>query len=201
MAVTVDREPLAVNDLGLLTVGQVLSHLQRDNRLVVQLLIDGEEPAPAELGRVRQTILDGHTLYIETADPRGLALEVLDEVARQIEESEPLKAEAAELLQKNLANRAMEKLSGCLRVWQDAGQSIEKTAELLRIDLRTLQVDEQPLERLLSRVSDQLRQIKSALEQRDFVSLSDLLLYEMADSSQQWLSAVAAMRELISSLR
>jgi hypothetical protein len=201
VAVTVDHEPLAVKDLGLETVGQVFSHLQKDNRLVVQVLIDGEEPAPGELGRARQTILDGHTVFIETADPRALALEVLAEVTAQIEQSETFKAEAADLLQKNQSNRAMEKLSTCLRVWQNAGQSIEKTGELLRIDLSAVSVNDQPLAQLMGQVSEQLRQIKTALEQRDFVSLSDVLLYEMTDTSSQWLAAIAAMRDLISSLR
>ena len=41
MAVTVDRNPLAAEEMGMTTVGQVLTHLQRDNRLVVQLLIGG----------------------------------------------------------------------------------------------------------------------------------------------------------------
>ena len=38
MSVTVDHETLQVDQLGLRTIGQVLSHLQRDNRLVVNLL-------------------------------------------------------------------------------------------------------------------------------------------------------------------
>ena len=44
MSVTVDHEDLAVDAIGLTTVGQVLSHLQRDNKLVVNLLIDGSRP-------------------------------------------------------------------------------------------------------------------------------------------------------------
>ena len=40
MSVMVDHERLEVEALGLRTVGQVLSHLQKDNRLVVNLLID-----------------------------------------------------------------------------------------------------------------------------------------------------------------
>jgi len=44
MSVTIDREPLAVRELGLQTVGQVLAHVAKDNRLVVQVLIDGQEP-------------------------------------------------------------------------------------------------------------------------------------------------------------
>jgi hypothetical protein len=44
MSVTVDHQPLATETLGLKTVGQVLAHLQRQDRLVVHVLIDGQEP-------------------------------------------------------------------------------------------------------------------------------------------------------------
>jgi hypothetical protein len=63
MSVTVDHEPLAVSELNLQTVGQVFTHLQRENRLVVQVLLDGETPKAHELGLLRQTRLNGHTLF------------------------------------------------------------------------------------------------------------------------------------------
>ena len=46
MSVTVDQRPLPVEELGLNTVGEVLTHLQKSGggRLVVHVLIDGQEP-------------------------------------------------------------------------------------------------------------------------------------------------------------
>jgi hypothetical protein len=41
-------------------------------------------------------------------------------------------------------------------------------------------------------------QIKSFLEQRDFVSLGDTLLYETSDTTQSWLACMDAVRQLIS---
>lgn len=201
MSVTVDHEPLAVKELGFSTVGQVLSHLQKDNRLVVQVLIDGQQPFFDEVCRLRQTALEGHTIYIETADPRTLAMQVLEEIAAQIEQADPARTEAAELLQKNQTAKALEKLGGCIRVWQDARDAVVKTADLLRINLTSIATDGRPLAQLIEDFSTQLRQIKSALEQRDYVSLGDVLLYEMEQSSQQWIAAIAAMRELIESIR
>lgn len=70
MSVTVDHESLAAESLGLTTIGHVLSHLQRDNRLVINLLIDGQKPDLGRLGQIRAAPLDGHTLFIETAEPQ-----------------------------------------------------------------------------------------------------------------------------------
>jgi len=194
VAVCVDHESLAVRELGLRTVGEVLSHLQKTKRLVVQVVLDGQEPAVEELGAVRQTSLEGHSLYVETADPRELAVQVLEEVAGQIEQAGPMKAEAAELLQRNQPGRALEKLGVCLRAWHNAQESIVKTAELLRLDPAEISVEGRPLAEMLDEFAGKLRQIKSALEQRDFVLLSDVLLYETAEAQGQWQAAVSAMR-------
>src|SRR5437762_10167804 len=84
MSVTIDREPLAVRELGLSTLGQVLAHVSREDRLVVQVLIDGQEPDIEQFGTVRATPIDGRTIFIETANSAELAISVLDEVVDQL---------------------------------------------------------------------------------------------------------------------
>jgi hypothetical protein len=198
MSVTVDHERLEVEALGLRTVGQVLSHLQRDNRLVVNLLIDGREPDFARLPQVRQSPLNGHTLFIETAEPKEMALEVIDEVESQLREADRLKGEAVELLQRSGgAVKAMEKLSGCFSTWHSAQESVVKVARLLRIDLDAVRVADQSLSALIAEFSGQLRQVRQALESRDFVTLADVLAYEMTQTSTQWRDALGAVRHVI----
>ena len=110
MSVTVDDQPMQAEKLGLSTVGQLLAHLQGQNRLVVHVLIDGHEPDFDRLAQVRQSPLSGHTVYIETAEPRQMALDVLDQVEKQLDESDRLRRDAVELLQTNQSVKAMEKL-------------------------------------------------------------------------------------------
>jgi hypothetical protein len=197
MPVTVDHQPLPAETLGLTTVGQVLSHLQRQDRLVVSVLIDGKEPDLNQLGIVRQSTINGHTLFIETAEPREMAMDVLDEVEDQLDEADRLKGSAVELLQANQLSKAMEKLGGCLRTWQHAEESIGKIARLLRIDLSRVVVDGTPFSTVLSSFEDQLRSIKTTLENRDYVSLCDTLTYETTETSQQWRSAIQSIRSII----
>jgi len=200
MPVTVDQQPLAAEELGLNTVGQVLTHLQKDCRIVVHVLIDGEEPDLRHLTAAKQTPLSGHTLYIETADPRQLALEALDEIESQLDEAERLKADAVDLLQQNQTVRAMEKLGACFTTWQNAQDALSKTAELLRIDLSRVQIDGSPLTQLFEEIAQRLRDIRAALERRDFVWLGDVLQYETNQTTAQWRSALDAMRQTIASL-
>jgi hypothetical protein len=197
MSIMVDHEPLAADVLGLRTVGQVLSHVQRDNRLVVQLLIDGREPDLDQMTRVRQAMLTGHTLYIETAEPQEMALEVLGEVESQLAEVDRLKSDACELLQQGNPGKAMEKLSGCFSIWHAAQEAVLKVAQLLRVDLSALRVSDVSLAEMAAAFGDRLRDIRSALENRDFVMLADTLEFEMTETSAQWRAAVESLRSVI----
>ena len=199
MPVTVDHEPLAVEKLGLGTVGEVLAHLQKDHRLVVQVLIDGHEPQSNGC-RWRDTLLAGHELYVETANPRELVSDVLDGVLVELIEAERLKCEAAELLGNNQAAKAMQQLGGCIRIWQHAEESIAKTAELLRVNLKGVDVQGRSAEDVLAGFAGQLRAIKSALEQRDFVALCDVLLYETSHTTSDLHACIDALRGIVESL-
>src|SRR5688500_8174504 len=97
MSVMVDRQPLPAERLGLKTVGQVLKHLQRVNRLVVNVLIDGKRPQLGRLHSLKRTPIANHTVFIETADPRKMASDVLDEVEAQLTEADRIKNESAKL--------------------------------------------------------------------------------------------------------
>jgi len=197
MPVTVDDLPLQVDELGLCTVGQVLSHVSRENRLVVQVLIDGHEPDLSRLSSIKLSPIAGKTIFIETAEPRRMAADVLAEVESHLNDADHLKTEAADLIQSGNQCKAMEKLSGCFTIWQHAQESILKTAQLLRLDLSALRVGERSLTEQLGDFQDQLRQIKSSLENRDFVSLSDMLKYETTETSNQWRAAIQALRGVV----
>ncbi len=197
MSVTVDRKPLHAENLGLKTLGQVLAHLQKDNRLIVHLLIDGKEPDRQHLRKARQSPVNGHTVFIETADPRQMAIAVLDQVAAQLDEADRLKTEAAELLQRKQNAPAMEKLSGCLTTWQHAQESVLKTARLLRLDLSLIRVAGHAVADELQKFTVQLKRIRRALERREFVTLEEILLHETAETSGSWRSAIDAIKKTI----
>jgi len=201
MSVTVDRQPLPAAEMGLETLGQLIAHLQKDNRLVVHVLVDGEEPDLSQMGSVRKIPLSQHTLFVETADPTQLAIQALTEVEAQLGEADRLRCEASDLIVQNQNQKAMEKLSGCFSTWQHAQESVLKTAQLLRLDLATVRADGQPLTYMVSEFAEQLRQIKGALENRDFVQLNDILTYEAPQTTNRWRGAVASLRTAIGQLQ
>jgi len=197
MSVMVDHQLLQAEQLGMQTVGQVLTHVQRDNRLVVNLLIDGQEPDLDHLGIVKRKRLSDHTIFIETAEPRRVALDALREVEDQLYEGDRLTSAAVDMLQANQIENAMKKLSGCFSTWQHFQESVLKTAQLLRLNLETVTVEDRSLAEVVHDFRDQLKSVKQALEARDYVSLCDVLTYEMPQATERWRTALETMREII----
>lgn len=194
MPVTVDDRPLQTEPLGLNTVGELLAHLQRDNRLVVHMLIDGSEPDLAHLRTLQRRPLAGHTLFVETSDRADMAQEALGAVEIQLGEGQRLTNAAVEFLRTNNVPRALEKLSGCFGIWHNAQDSVQKVAQLLRLDLSGVVTNGRPLTELLNEFASQLRTLKGALESRDYVSLIDTLEYETRPTMEQYLAAISALR-------
>jgi hypothetical protein len=197
MSVTIDSVSLPTEMLGLNTVGQVLIHVKKNNKLIVKLLIDGLLPDLAAMGDWGQRSLIDHTIYIETADPREMAREVLDAVELELTQADRLKSEAVDLLQRNASSKAMEKLSGCFRGWKDSQESLSKIAQLCRIDLEEITVGAQSLRQVMDDFSTQLQGIRSALMSRDFVTLCDILTYESTDTLDRWRTALKSVRKSI----
>ncbi len=200
MPLVIDHKNISADALGLRTFGQVLAHLQRENRLVVHVLIDGEEPDLERIAALRSASTDSHTIFVETTEPQTMAREVLDEVEHQIVAAEMLGKDAGALMQSGQQVKAMENLAGCFKRWQHVQESVLKVSQLLRLDLGRLALgDGRPLTAFFEAFSQQLRTIRDALESRDFVALADVLNYEMPESTQSWREAVAAVRNVVDS--
>jgi hypothetical protein len=197
MAVTVDQLPLATEELGLQTVGQVLAHLRKDNRVIVNVYIDGQSPDIRRIKSIKRSPIAGHTIDIETADPRQIAHQVLDEVEAQLVEADRLTSESAALLQKKQVAPAVEKLGGCFTAWRHAQEAIVKIAQLRRVDIRSIMVQGRAFTELLSDFASQLRQLRTALDGRDFITLGDLLSHKMNQVAEQWRDAIRSFRGVI----
>lgn len=197
MSVTVDDEPLSTESLGLQTVGDVLSHLRARRRLVVHVMIDGREPDLTHLEELRSQTLDQKTLFIETVEPRQIASDVFEQVQSLLADAESLRAQAVTHLQSGEHTDALKKLGTCFTTWNHTQESVEKIARLLSVDLAKIQIDQESLQGWLRSFAQQLTDIRSALEARDYVTLSDILAYEAHDTCGRWQQAIEAIRGTI----
>lgn len=193
MPVLVDEMPLDTVSLNLRTVGEVLAHVQRDGRMAVELRWDGTPPDLTIPQAVHARDIGAHQLEVTTADPRELALDAMAAMEQALGEADSARVSATDLLARNEAPAAMAKLASCLTTWHQAQQCILQSARLLRIDLNTIDVDGEPLHAMLEQFSQQLRQIKDALRNQDYVTMSDILTYELDRAGARWRSAMTSL--------
>jgi len=199
MSVTVDQQAIGAEELGLKTVGQVLARLQREKRLVVRLLIDGEAPDFKQIEAVRAVPLAGRTIFIETADPNTAAMETVIVAQQQLAAAETLKGEAVALLRSDQWTAAMQKLGKCLGNWLEAQQAASAVAKLSGIQLEQMRVESRSMAEWSATFAEQLRQIQTALQANDLVGLIDLLVYETAETGLGWKSALGVLAVMIPS--
>lgn len=193
MPVLVDEMPLDTVSLNLRTVGEVLAHVQRDGRMAVELLWDGTPPDLTIPQAVHARDIGSHQLEVTTADPRELALDAMAAMEQALGEADSARVSATDLLARNEAPAAMSKLASCLTTWHQAQQCILQSARLLKIDLNTIDVGGEPLQAMLEQFSQQLRQIKDALRNQDYVTMSDILTYELDRAGEQWRGAMTSL--------
>ena len=197
MSVTVDQAVLPAQQMGLATVGQVLAHLKRENRVIVNVFIDGQSPDLRKIRAIKRSPLAGHDVRIETADPRQIAHQVLDEVEAQLVEVDRLTSESVALLEKKQLAPAVEKLGGCFTAWRHVQEAIFKVAQLRRIDIQTIKVQGRAFTDLIAEFAQRLREMRLALDGRDFAALRDLLTHKMDQVADQWRDAIRSFRGVI----
>lgn len=197
MTLTVDQTDVAAGEHNLSTVEDALKHASAGGRLVVTLLVDGNEPEDGQLASVRAMPLAGRCVYIETADGREMAEEALAAIAEQVGQAEGLRQEAVKHLQAGSLDAALPALSRCFSIWLGAQGSLRAVCELCGLPISTENAAGAPLVEMLREFTAQLRQLKEALEARDYVLVSDVLAYEMEHSAGRWQDAIIAVRNAV----
>lgn len=191
MHIYVDDNPYAVSGLAGKTLRQIAMDIRQDlagkKRMLVAIYTDGRLVPSDEL----EAVLDSPAGRYEKVDfqsavPQTLAREVLRHAREMVAEAAPLCQQAGELLSGGQTARAMELLGNCIGVWNQVQESLVKSAGLLGLDLARLQVEGGNVNDLMEDFAAQLRQVKEALENRDYVQLSDILQYELPDVAPRW---------------
>ncbi|HWB55278.1 MAG TPA: hypothetical protein VG722_13835 [Tepidisphaeraceae bacterium] len=191
MSIIIDDQPLEQTTDQFQNVGDVLEHVRRRDhgRMIVRVLLDGVAPSLADLN---QQTLGERTLYVETADRKQLVADALGEAAQILDSSEEFRQQAIDALSAGDSETAMQPLNQWLSTWRQTQKAIVESAQAIGINLETLNIQQ-----LVADLANQLRQIKTALESHDYVTLSDILNYEAPASMDQWRQALSAVAERV----
>ncbi|MEM8875966.1 MAG: hypothetical protein AAGD32_17105 [Planctomycetota bacterium] len=187
MSVTVDGE--AMNTTEMSNVGDVIDRLTGENRMITQLLIDGVEPNLDDQAALRTRPIDGGEIYIESASPAVVASEVLEAAILRLDEAEREAATAADLVQQTDATPGVARLSQAFSRWSEAQHAVGQVLGLLNLDPAAFQ-----LPATMDELAAHLREMKQAVEREDYVTLADVLQYDLPGTLGTWRGNVEALR-------
>ncbi|MBL8747240.1 MAG: hypothetical protein JNK58_12905 [Phycisphaerae bacterium] len=160
------------------------------NRMLVQALADGKPVPAADLDHPPPNCPYASELAFASADPSGLLADVLDDAASLLIEVKERQKAAAELLQSGKIDEAVAGIGEILETWRTVKESIVLA---LRAGPAGGYHDrgEQELSPTIEGLASALGEIKRAMSEQDWASLSDCLAYDMQDHAERcrsWLT-------------
>ncbi|MEM7625407.1 MAG: hypothetical protein AAF333_07255 [Planctomycetota bacterium] len=155
-------------------------------RVVVEVAVDGHKLGEDQITARADEDLGDLEVRLVTADPKQLAVDTLEQVRGRLGEAQELQQEAADLLQQDQTQPALQKVGESIEAWLQVQQAVLQSAVLLSIDLDKLDIDGQPAHALTAQALERLEDIKAFIQANDTVALADALQYEWPETTTQW---------------
>lgn len=128
---------------------------------------------------------------VKVVSRKQLAISGLRSIREGLGESSHLRETIVKHLCQGRSDNAMKYLAEYLDMWNNAQQSVASACRLLDIQLDKTTPDKYPEEiqevyQQINLLTEQLQQVKNALEIGDLVLLGDILSYEFGEITNNW---------------
>lgn len=162
-------------------------------RMIVEAHLDGQVLAGDEIAPWQTVALGESELRLYTADVKELVVTTLQQTQGLLEEAKRAQNEAADLLQKDLAQPALHHIRRALDAWGQTHRAVAQSLDLLNISLEDKIIDEQAASEVVTALVMQLKDLRASLERRDTVALADALAYEWPQNNDRWAQLITHM--------
>jgi len=173
--------------------------LEPSGRIIIEVAVEGDAIVGDALSQRQDEALAGRTLKLYSADPRELTLTLLEQVRAELDPLRKMQADAAELLQQDQPADALKQLGEAMGVWLQAQQAVLHAAQVMKVDLDNLVVDDRTLASHVEQLRVQLEEVKTLIVGGDTVGLADALAYEWPDTIDAWDRLIAKLADTIES--
>jgi hypothetical protein len=189
MKIYLDDEPATFSapDLaGILTAAQ--QQLAPAGRSVVEIQIDGQVISGDDINRYLdgRSSLGDASIHLYSADPRVLAVEVLQQVQQQLDVARDEQAAAAEAFQQDNTADGIAHVGSAINIWLQVQQAVTYGSAMANVKLDEKSFEGQSVPQHIQNLLDQIRQLRDLLAQRDTLGLADMLAYEWAPTLDLW---------------
>ena len=180
----------------------LVDHVRRthlNGRVVVDVAIDGQALLSDVLdARLREPLGAAGQVDLGSADPQVLVDQALRDVAARLDGAGPRHEAIATALQSGRVVEAVNAYVALVGVWQDCRRVVEECRGLIPQDLAAVEVNGRSMEAHVGVLAQRLREVRDAIEARDFVLLADLLQYEMPEVCATWAALLRGLADTTS---
>lgn len=184
------------------TLGQLFErlnmHFDAEKLAVVGLRLNG---APVDLAgqeSLWDTPCASHAkLELEALPHAELSRRTLADLKDLLTKCPGACLEAASLFQTGASQDALSKLDNIFQVWAVLFQSLSDAAKFHSFRLNDIVISGQALPAFLAALSEMIRRMQEAVKARDYVTVADLLEYDMAEAVPSWLMALDSVLERV----
>lgn len=175
---------------------QVQSNFCGPDDMVIGIACDGSVVPSDEISEALKRPATSVTrLDVITGTKANLVMDAMSQASINLTETESECSKIAEQLTRGNTVEATKSLGACLRVWHQVHETMAKSIEMLQLDIDTTRVGDESLAELIVKPKEVLLQVKSALQQQDYVLLADVLNYEFGDVTSQWHEIIDYLRQ------
>lgn len=172
----------------------VRERCQAEGRILVEVRLNDEPIAPEEFSMpLGDSMTSADTtggavdeLRMYSADPFELVLETTAQAAETLGGMVDLQCEVADLIQTGHTTEALPQLLEVMKTWQQIQECVDDGAALVGISIDGWRKSDSGIEDSIQALTKQLTEIRTALNNQDWVMLSDCLAYEMGPVTEQW---------------
>jgi hypothetical protein len=177
-------------------LGALDQFLQDRGRAMVHLTLDGEMVYPSQVNTRFSAMSPSeiNRIEVQSASLEELVGQSIAELEDALPELPAACRRLAEVFHGEAPEDGFEPFNELARIWEHVKAQQARIAAVLQIDLKTLEVDGQPVSELHAQLNEFLVESVAALEAGDCVLLGDLLEYELAPRAERELELVALLK-------
>ena len=178
-------------------VASISDHLHEQGRVILSVKVDGQSIMPADMVQKLEGAAtdEVRVIEVESAAIADLVNTCLKELAEVLPELPKACQAMSEVFQGEAPEAGFEPFQQLADIWHNVKSRELQVINALGLDEDVLAVDGAPLAQTQEELNGYLAEAAEALEAGDFVSLGDLLAYELAPRAEKEEQIVAMLQQ------
>jgi hypothetical protein len=165
-----------------------------DEKAIVGLICDGVDAFGDALpGTLARPAGDFKRIDVETGRMTDLVFDALNSALGALDEADETRARTVDFFGEGKHADAMKLLSECVKQWTQINVAVSRCMALIPADESLTKGDQRDITESFEAVRDAMSRTKTAIQSQDFVSLADILEYEIPEVFTRWRSVVESL--------